>query len=73
MWPRAAFERPGFSLSPGYGGEGYYHEDADFVQACAESRPAKVGWDEGLLIQRVIDAAYRSNGSKVILKAEAAT
>ena len=50
--PRIAFEKAAFNLSPPYGGEGYYREDADFVRACIERRPAQVGWDEGLAVQR---------------------
>ncbi len=71
-WPRIEFERTRFSLSPAYGGEGYYREDADFVQACAECRPAQVGWDEGLAVQKVIDAIYRSQGQRIEIAAEAA-
>lgn len=67
VWPRAAFDRSAFNLSPAYGGEGYYREDADFVQACQERRPATVGWDEGLAVQRVVDAVYRSNGQRIPL------
>jgi predicted dehydrogenase len=64
---RWEFERPGFNLSPGYGGEGYYREDADFVAACNERRPAAVSWEEGLTVQRVIDAIYRSHGQRIEL------
>jgi predicted dehydrogenase len=67
-WPRAHFERAAFNLSPHYGGEGYYREDEDFVHACLEGRPARVGWDEGLAVQRVIDAIYRSQGQRVELE-----
>jgi predicted dehydrogenase len=70
-WPRVAFERADFNLSPNYGGEGYYREDADFVQACAEKRPARVSWEEGLAVQRIIDGIYRSNGQRVELNLEA--
>jgi predicted dehydrogenase len=65
--PRAQFERAAFNLSPGYGGEGYYREDEDFVHACLERRPARIGWEEGLAVQRVIDAIYRSQGHRVEL------
>lgn len=69
-WPRVAFDRSAFNLSPAYGGEGYYREDADFVAACGERRPATVGWDEGLAVQRVVDAVYRSEGQRVVLNGE---
>jgi predicted dehydrogenase len=68
--PRAAFDRAAFNLSPNYGGEGYYREDEDFVRACGERRPAGVGWEEGLFIQRVIDAIYRSKDSRIELTPE---
>jgi predicted dehydrogenase len=65
--PRAEFEKAAFNLSPGYGGEGYYREDEDFVKACSSRRPAGVSWDEGLAVQRVIDAIYRSQGKRIEL------
>jgi predicted dehydrogenase len=67
---RWEFEQAGFNLSPGYGGEGYYREDADFVAACKERRPAAVSWEEGLAVQRVIDAIYRSQGQRIELTKE---
>jgi predicted dehydrogenase len=73
FWPRARFEQAAFNLSPGYGGEGYFREDADFVQACLERRPARVGWEEGLAVQRIIDAIYRSQGRRIELEQAIAT
>jgi predicted dehydrogenase len=70
--PREEFESSAFNLSPHYGGEGYYGEDADFVQACGRRRPAAVSWQEGLAVQRVIDAIYRSQGSRIDLQKEQA-
>jgi predicted dehydrogenase len=67
---RGDFERADFNLSPGYGGEGYYREDQDFVHACLERRPAQVGWEEGCAVQRVIDTIYRSNGQRIDLTVE---
>jgi predicted dehydrogenase len=69
--PRAEFEKAAFNLSPGYGGEGYYREDEDFVRACAERRTPGVSWDEGLHVQRVIDAIYRSEGKRIQISEEA--
>jgi predicted dehydrogenase len=68
--PRAEFEKAAFNLSPQYGGEGYYREDEDFVQACQERRAASVSWEEGLAVQRVIDAVYRSQGQCIDLTRE---
>jgi predicted dehydrogenase len=65
---RSDFERAPFNLSPSYGGEGYYREDEDFVNACLERRPPQVGWEEGLAVQRVIDAIYRSHGRRMELE-----
>jgi predicted dehydrogenase len=65
--PRAKFEQAAFNLSPNYGGEGYYREDEDFVLACGARRPAAVSWEEGLVVQRVIDAIYRSHGKRIEL------
>jgi predicted dehydrogenase len=70
--PRWEFERASFNLSPNYGGEGYYCEDEDFVHACKERRPAYVSWDEGLKVQRAIDAIYRSKGQRIELNGGAA-
>jgi predicted dehydrogenase len=67
---RDEFEKAGFNLSPGYGGEGYYREDEDFVKACRERRPAGVSWAEGLHVQRVIDAVYRSEGQRLDIPQE---
>jgi predicted dehydrogenase len=64
---RGDFEQADFNLSPNYGGEGYYREDQDFVHACLQRRPAQVGWEEGLAVQRVIEAVYRSHGHRLEL------
>ncbi|MBI3736309.1 Gfo/Idh/MocA family oxidoreductase [Candidatus Sumerlaeota bacterium] len=53
--PRAAL-----SLSPDYCGDEFYLEDLDFVSALREKRQPKIGWDQGLEIQRLLDALYRS-------------
>ncbi len=68
--PRWEFERSAFNLSPGYGGEGYYCEDEDFIASCQERRPAHVTWEEGLAVQRAIDAIYRSHGQRIELKGD---
>jgi predicted dehydrogenase len=67
---RTEFEQAAFNLSPHYGGEGYYREDEDFVRCCGDRRPTRVGWDDGLFVQRVIDAIYRSQGQRIELPRE---
>jgi predicted dehydrogenase len=56
----------GFDL----GGEGFYEEDRDFIVACLERRKPVVSWLEGLEVQRIIEAIYRSaaSGKTVVLK-----
>jgi len=52
------------------GGEGFYEEDKDFIDCCAERRKPLVSWAEGLEVQRLIEAIYRSaaTGQTVALK-----
>jgi predicted dehydrogenase len=57
---RSEFDRAGFNLSPDYGGEGFYNEMDDFARAIREGRGALYDWQEGLRVQRVVDALYRS-------------
>lgn len=56
----------GFDL----GGEGFYEEDKDFIVSCLERRKPVVSWLEGLEVQRIIEAIYRSAaaGRTVALK-----
>jgi predicted dehydrogenase len=56
----------GFDL----GGEGFYDEDKDFIECCLERRKPVVSWSEGLEVQRIIEAIYRSasSGRTVALK-----
>jgi len=49
----------GFDL----GGEGFYEEDKDFIDGCLERRKPVVSWSEGLEVQRIIEAIYRSAAS----------
>ena len=64
---RSEFDRAAFNLSPDYGGEGYYNQIEDFTHAIREGRPARYDWREGLRVQEIIDALYRSveSGEKV--------
>jgi predicted dehydrogenase len=57
---RSEFDRAAFNASPDYGGEGFYNEMADFARAARERRPALYDWEEGLRVQEVVDALYRS-------------
>jgi predicted dehydrogenase len=57
---RAEFDRAPVDLSAEYGGEGYFNEDADFIRCCASGGTPRVSWREGLAVQRIIDAIYRS-------------
>jgi predicted dehydrogenase len=57
---RSEFDKAPVDLSSEYGGEGYYNEDADFITCCANGSRPLVSWQEGLRVQEVIDAIYRS-------------
>ncbi len=61
LWPRAALEpRAPFNLSPDYCGDEFYLEVRDFVDAVRRQRPPRVGLDDALRVQTLIDAIYRS-------------
>jgi predicted dehydrogenase len=64
---RWELERSAFNLSPGYGGEGYYCEDEDFIASCRHRHPAHVTWHDALLVQQVIEAIYSSHGQRIAL------
>lgn len=57
---RSQFDRAPLDLSADYGGEGYANEDADFLAACAGAGTPLVTWQDGLRVQAIIDAIYRS-------------
>lgn len=57
---RAEFDRAPLDLSADYGGEGYANEDADFLACCARGGAPLVSWQDGLRVQAIIDAIYRS-------------
>ena len=59
-WHRAEMDTAGFDLSPQYGGEGYYNEDLDFIKACQQKTTPRVSWSDGLKVQEMMDALYRS-------------
>jgi predicted dehydrogenase/nucleoside-diphosphate-sugar epimerase len=60
-WHRAEMDRADFDLSPQYGGEGYYNEDLDFITACQRKETPRVSWFDGLRVQEMMDALYRSS------------
>jgi predicted dehydrogenase/nucleoside-diphosphate-sugar epimerase len=60
-WHRAEMDRADFDLSPQYGGEGYYNEDLDFITACQRKESPRVSWFDGLRVQEMMDALYRSS------------
>ena len=57
---RGELDRAAFTLSPDYGGEGYYNQIEDFARAIREKGKARYDWQEGLRVQEVVDALYRS-------------
>lgn len=59
-WHRASVDKAPFDLSPQYAGEGYYNEDVDFIQACQRRGRPRVSWIDGLKVQKMMDALYRS-------------
>ncbi len=59
-WHRAEMDKADFDLSPQYGGEGYYNEDLNFIEACQRKETPRVSWIDGLRVQEMMDAIYRS-------------
>jgi len=57
---RSQFDRAAIDLSADYGGEGYANEGYEFVECCANGGTPLVSWREGLQVQEIIDAIYRS-------------
>lgn len=60
---RSQFDKAPVDLSADYGGEGYCNEDFDFLASCANGGTPLVSWQEGLQVQQIIDAIYRSMDS----------
>lgn len=50
------------------GGEGCYEEDLNFIECCVERKAPDVTWIDGLEIQKIIEAIYRSADSKKIVQ-----
>jgi predicted dehydrogenase len=57
---RSEFDRAAIDLSADYGGEGYYNEDLDFIRCCAGGGRPRVSWEDGLRVQEIVDAVYKS-------------
>jgi predicted dehydrogenase len=53
-------DKAAFSLTPDYGGEGYYNEMADFADAILAGRAPRYSFEDGYQIQRIVDGLYRS-------------
>jgi predicted dehydrogenase len=56
--------------SPGrfiIGAEGLYEEDQDFVSRCLDRGRPAVSWSDGLEVQRMIEAIYRSAAQKKVI------
>ena len=45
------------------GSEGFFDEDNHFVQCCLDGTPSSVSWVDGMHVQTIIDAIYRSADS----------
>ena len=59
---RSELDRAPVDLSPEYGGEGYCNEDVEFIKCCASGAEPLVSWREGLRVQEIVEAIYRSVG-----------
>jgi predicted dehydrogenase len=59
---RSEVDRAAVDLSADYGGEGYCNEDFEFIECCASGGTPLVSWREGLKVQEIIEAIYRSVG-----------
>jgi predicted dehydrogenase len=52
------------------GAEGLYEEDQDFVGCCLDRTAPAVTWQDGLEVQRLIEAIYRSADRKAVVGLE---
>jgi len=59
---RSDFDKAPVDLSSDYGGEGYCNEDFEFIRCCATGAEPLVSWRDGLKVQEIIEAIYRSLG-----------
>jgi predicted dehydrogenase len=49
------------------GAEGLYEEDLDFIGRCLDRTPPAVTWQDGLEVQRIIEAIYRSADRRKVI------
>jgi predicted dehydrogenase len=49
------------------GAEGLYEEDQDFMLRCQDRKSPGVTWNDGLEVQRMIEAVYRSAAQKKVI------
>jgi len=52
------------------GAEGLYEEDQDFVDCCLDRTSPAVTWQDGLEVQRLIEAIYRSAEGRAVVGLE---
>jgi predicted dehydrogenase len=46
------------------GGEGFYDEDRHFITCCLKGETPDVSWEDGLQVQRIVEAVYLSNEAR---------
>ncbi len=49
------------------GSDGFYDEDAHFIECCRTRTAPSVTWKDGLYVQAIIDAVYRSSESGLVV------
>jgi predicted dehydrogenase len=52
------------------GAEGLYEEDQDFIDCCLDRTSPAVTWQDGLEVQRLIEAIYRSAERRTVVALE---
>lgn len=61
QWARSDMEpKASFSLSPDYCGDEFFLEDKDFIDAVRGGHAPRVGVEQALLVQEMLEAMYRS-------------
>lgn len=57
---QSQFDNAPFSVTPDYAGEGYCNEMTDFITAIQQKKKPRYTFEDGLQIQRIVDAMYAS-------------